>query len=372
MTDRPEHRGDRGDRENSDDAELRALLEDAVSDVEPTHALHDIQNRTKVTTMSSKRPWIYAAIGAVAATAATVVGVTVLSGDDTTTTAGPAASPSASATDGGTPSEEPSPDASPTDGAGADESPSPGSTTTVAVPVYFVADQPAGPRLFREFHRLPKDDVAAGQVADALRAAMEGAALDPDYRSDWPADATVTGVTVDGTAADDVVWIDLHGDVHDRPGGLTEDEAAMALEQLIYTTQAVLQQRQPVQFLIDGERTDTVLGQPTSEPLAEGAPMAVQGTVWVISPQDGDTVPSTFTVSGRGAFFEANVSWQLLRNGQVVQDGYTTAKEGMTLSPYSFEVTADPGDYVVRVYDADMSGGEGNGEAEDTKRITVK
>ena len=66
------------------------------------------------------------------------------------------------------------------------------------------------------------------------------------------------------------------------------------------------------------------------------------------------------------------MSWQLLQGGEVVQDGFTTAEEGMTLSPYSFEVTAEPGDYVLRVYDADMSGGEGNGEAEDTKQITVE
>ena len=44
----------------------------------------------------------------------------------------------------------------------------------------------------------------------------------------------------------------------------------------------------------------------------------------------------------------------------------------MTLSPYSFEVEADPGEYLLRVYDADMSGGEGPGEQEDTKRIVVR
>ena len=78
-----------------------------------------------------------------------------------------------------------------------------------------------------------------------------------------------------------------------------------------------------------------------------------------------------FTVNGRGAFFEANVNWELLQDGQVVDEGFTTAEEGMTLSPYSFEVTADPGDYVLRVFEKDMSDGEGSGSPEDTKRITV-
>ena len=98
------------------------------------------------------------------------------------------------------------------------------------------------------------------------------------------------------------------------------------------------------------------------EPLAQGDPMAVQASVWVISPQEGDTVGRTFTVEGRGAFFEANVSWQLLQDGAVVDEGFTTAKEGMTLSPYSFEVTAEPGDYVLHLLASDYSGEGGNGE----------
>lgn len=364
-----------------EERELRALLDDAVADVEPSPALQDIKNRTsvKVTPMSSKRPWILAAVGAVAATAATLVAVTVLTDDDTEPTSGPAASPSSSVSE--SPSDEPSDDPSdePTDDPSddpsdepTDEAPPAGETTVV--PVYYVAETPAGPRLFREFHRLDKESVSAAQVRVALAEAVTDSALDPDYGSDWPEGTTVQGVTIDGTGADDVVWIDLASDpaLHDRPAGMSEAQAEMAVEQLIFTAQAVLQQRQPVQLLIDGQRTDTVLGVPTSEPLAQGDPMSVQGTVWIISPQEGDTVGTTFTVEGRGAFFEANVSWQLLQGGEVVQDGFATAEAGMTLSPYSFEVTADPGDYVLRVYDADMSGGEGNGESEDTKAITVE
>ena len=49
----------------------------------------------------------------------------------------------------------------------------------------------------------------------------------------------------------------------------------------------------------------------------------------------------------------------------------SAAGRSLCAASRSFEVTAQPGDYVLRVYDADMSGGEGNGEAEDTKEITV-
>ena len=355
------------------DEDLRPLLEDAVSDVDPPPALHRIQSRTrsKVVPMNSKRPWIFAALGAVAATAATLVAVTVITDDDPVTTAGPAGSPSTSPSGSSTPeeSEDPEPTTSSTEAG--DEPPS---GQTMAAPVYYVGETPAGTRLFREFREVEDSSVTARDVSNALTEAVAGTPLDPDYRSDWPQGTSVVGVNVDGTGADDTVWIDLANDagLRDRPADLSSEEAEMAVQQLVHTAQAVLQQRHPIQVTIDGERTDTVLGVPVSEPITAGAPMDVQATVWVISPQEGDTVDQTFVVDGRGIFFEANVSWQLLQDGAVVDEGFTTAQDGMSLASYSFEVTAEPGDYTLRVYDADMSGGEGNGEAEDTKQITVK
>jgi Immunoglobulin-like domain of bacterial spore germination/Sporulation and spore germination len=298
--------------------------------------------------------------------AATVGVVAAVTGDD------PANRSATVASDGPSPTEQNADE--PTDAASDDptaEATGDAGEETTAVPVYFVGDQPAGPRLFREFHQLPVEDVEASQVADALRAAVEGAALDPDYGSPWPAGTTVSGVSIDGTGPDDIVWIDLSGDVAQAPPGMGPEEPGLALQQLIFTAQAVLQQRQPVGFLIDGEVASTVLGMTVDGPLQPSDPMEVQGSVWIIDPQNGAEVPTTFTVNGRGAFFEANVRWELLKDGDVVDEGFTTAEEGMTLSPYSFEVTAEPGDYVLRVFDEDMSGGEGFGSPEDTKEITV-
>jgi hypothetical protein len=354
-----------------DDDRLRALLEDAVADVDPEPALQHIQSRTrpgagtvpppdsprpKVTTMSSRRPWIYAAVGAVAATAATLVAVTALADDEPSKTAGPVASPT------GTPSE---PQASASSEPSVTASPSEAPTDAESVPVYYVADTSTGPRLFREFHQV----VTSSPAKSALVEAIQDSAADPDYRSPWAGlDVAVGQVEL----ANDTIVIDLGGEVHDRPAGMSADEAGAAVQQLVYTAQAVYQDRAPVLFLLDGKPTDSVLGVPTSEPLAEGDPMQVQGTVWITSPQDGDSVGSTIKVTGRGAFFEASVSWQLLQGGSVVKHGFATAEEGNTLSPYTFTVRNVPaGDYVLRVYDADMSGGEGNGEAEDTKQITV-
>ena len=358
-------------RPTGEDHLMRGLLEDAVSDVEPRPALQDIQNRTKVTPMNHQRPWLYAAVGAVAATAATLAAVTV-SSDDPREASSPA----------GGETTEPAPSPSPTEAAGeptatgepsATSEPSEPSTASppaaggevLAVPVYYVSDTSTGPRLFREFHRLRTDSPAKAAMAEAVTQS----ALDPDYHSPWAALGTgVNGVDRSG----EVITVDLAGNLHDRPAGLTPEQAGIAVEQLIHTAQAAFQERAPVQLLLDGDRTDTVLGVPTSEPLAQGDPMQVQGTVWVTSPQHGDQTGSTFAVEGRGAFFEANVSWQLLRGSTVVKDGFATAQECCTLSPYRFTVRNVPdGDYELRVYDADMSDGEGSGEAEDTKQITI-
>ena len=79
-----------------------------------------------------------------------------------------------------------------------------------------------------------------------------------------------------------------------------------------------------------------------------------------------------FEVTGQAATFEANVVWELKRGEEVVRQGFTTARECCALSPYSFEVTAPPGDYTLVVHDEDASGGEGSGPVKDTKRVTVR
>jgi hypothetical protein len=249
-------------------------------------------------------------------------------------------------------------------------SPSAPGATAGTVPVYYVGDTPTGPRLFREF----RDAEGSGEpVSVAVGMATSTDPLDPDYRVPWPSG---TQGAAEHDAEGELITVDVSSEsgtsLRDRPSGMSQAEAQMALEQLMYTAQAAVQARPPIRFLLDGEITDQLLGEPVSEPLAQGDPMEVQGTVWVISPQDGDTVSGELVVEGRGAFFEANVSWQVLRGDEVVREGYTTARECCTLAPYRFVVRDLPaGDYVLRVYDADMSDGEGPGEQQDTKRFTV-
>jgi hypothetical protein len=346
---------DRGDRWLGD------ALDDAVGDVEPRHDLDGVRARIEEDAMRTRTRNGWAAAGAGLAVAATVVAVALATGVGTADRddgAGPAASPSPAASAG---TEEPTP----TDEGSSVASPASGAP----VAVYYVGDTPTGPLLFREF-RAPEGD--GDDLAVSVGMATSVTPLDPDYRAPWPRGTEATAsYDEDG----ELMTVDVRNEgteLRGRPGGTSDAEARMALEQLMFTAQAAVQERVPVRFLLDGEVTDQLLGEPTSEPLAQGDPMQVQAPVWVITPQEGEEVSGTLTVEGRGAFFEANVSWQVLQGGSVVDDGFATAQECCTLSPFSFEVTdLPPGDYLLRVYDADMSGGEGLGEQEDTKRFTV-
>jgi len=346
---------------SSDDERMRQLLDDAVSDVEPRDSLDSIRARTKVKDMSVRRNWLFGAGAAVVATAATITAVAVMGGGPGTTGAqDPGFAGTESPTASSKPSTEPT---SSTDGGPGPE------PTTFTVPVYYVAETSRGPRLYREFHVV---ETAAGKPQAALIEAMTRSPVDPDYRTDWPAGTSANSVAKQG----DIITVDLDAlgaDLHGRPDGMTEQEASLAVQQLMYTAQAALQDatRSAVQFLINGERTDTVLGVPTSEPLAEGDPTEVLAQVWIIEPAEGAEVQSPFTVSGLANAFEANVQWELMQGDAVVDRGFTTARECCTMAPYSFKVSAPPGDYTLVVHDSDPSDGEGFAPWQDTKNITV-
>lgn len=336
---------------------LRDLLDDAVSEVEPRDGLDAITSRTKVSSMST-RPWLYGVAGAVVATAATIAAFAVLD-DDTTQVSNPepVASPSASATEPAT--EEPTTDASPTD-----EEPA-----LQTVPVYYVGETGRGPRLFREFHQVRDDrDAAVAAVGEAVGTEP----LDADFGSPWFGTATDAGsVTHEGGTI--TVDLETDQDLRTRPDGMSKAEASMAVEQVLYTVQGALQSRDPVQLLLNGQRSDQVLGVPAAEPLAQGDEMATLAQVWIIDPQDGDTVRGGAEVSGIGAFFEANVVWELRQDDRVVETGFTMAEQCCTMAPYSFELPDVPaGDYVLVVKDQDMSDGEGAPPFEDTKQITIR
>ena len=193
--------------------------------------------------------------------------------------------------------------------------PTPSETTappsSSVVPVYFAGDTPSGPRLYREFH--PNAD-GADPLMYAAATSVAGSAGRPGLRHP----VAVRRVRRRGD-------LRRRGHPHGRastvrpttcPSGMTQDEAQLALQQVVYSVQAAHGQgRVGVQFLLDGERSDQILGQPTSEPLANAPILKTLSLVSLSSPvrgRDGQRRHAS-TVEGVANSFEANVIVRLQR-----------------------------------------------------------
>lgn len=232
-----------------------------------------------------------------------------------------------------------------------------------AVPGYYVADTPAGPRLYREFHRVATIDPASAAVREVLRGPV-----DPDYRTPWPAGTALRSPV---SAAGGVITVDLGREAL-RPVSLDTATAELAVQQIVYTVQAALGSTDPVRLLVDGAPIPELFGAvPTAQPVHRADQYAVRSLVQIDDPAEGAGVGRTVTVSGEAAAFEANVPWQVLRDGAVVQRGFATAAQGQRFAAYAFTVTLAPGSYVVRVTEDDPSGGEGRPPFTDDKAFVV-
>ncbi len=333
------------------DLQIRDLLHDVADDVEPGDRLDAIR---AATSPGVRRPgrawWVGGGAGLVAASA---VAALVLStgGAPQSDGRGPAGQPTASAT---VPSGEPTDSGMRSD----------------VVGVYYVSDTSAGQRLFREFHpRVDRGDPAL----KALRAAVEGDALDGDYRSTWPRGSSVRGVErmMDG------IFVDLGNVSSTRPGGTDEEDAELAVEQLVRTAQAVYGLgKLPVHLLLDGAESDEVLGVATALPLT-GAPDAdVLAPVSLSEPSEGRVVKADqfVTIEGRAVSADGMVTVRVQRwQGTAVALGPAT----VTLSPddgpfesFSVDLASfklQPGDYDVI---ATIQNPDGTVDS-DTRRITV-
>lgn len=278
--------------------------------------------------------------------------------DDTSaedpTPAGSTSSPTADST----PSDEPAP-ADPS----ATGSPDEGGETTV--PVYFAGETPQGARLYREFRRVGGDPFTA--AAELL---TTGDALDPDYRSLWP-----EGTFASVEAQDDAIVATLADEAWTERGDLSANGARLAAQQLVYTLQGVAQERLPVR-VVDSSGTPAPLFGREGD-LTAAAPLEVLALVSVSGPEEGATVPDTFTAAGVASSFEATVPWEVRDSGgKVVLDGFATAEGWMDkLYPWASEVDVsglEPGTYTFVAMTDDPSGGEGFGPTEDSKTITVE
>lgn len=230
------------------------------------------------------------------------------------------------------------------------------------LPVYYVAETAAGPRLQREFHSVVSPDAPSAAVREML---AEPTGTDPDYRNPWPPG---TALRAPVTNSGDVTTVDLTGLGAGRPAIGT---AELAVQQLVFTVQGALQDTDPVRILIDGSQVDELWGVDTSAPVARGDAYALRSLVQIDVPAHGAEVGRTVEVSGEAAVFEATLLWEVRRGDTVVRSGSTNTAEGQRFAPYAFEIALEPGEYVLRVLEDDASGGEGRPVLVDDKTIEV-
>jgi hypothetical protein len=354
----------------NDDDQLRRLLSDAVSDVEPHDRLPQIRDSVrsdpKVVPMSRPRSWI--AVVGVAAAVAVIGGVAFAAGalqgnnadDQTPIGTGPTTNHTTAPVTPPTSSAPSTPSSSGTTGPAG----------TQAYAAYYVGDDPAGkPVLFREFH----SGAAASDTAGLAVADLGSVPLDPDYRTPWhPGD--ITGATM----RSDVIDVALgSSSVHDRPAGMSAADARAAIQQVIYTVQGAFQKRLPVQFTLNGNPIDQVFGEPTSEPLSQGSVLQVCSRMSISNPNEGEQVSGRLTVTGVNNSFEATVVVYLLRDGSdkhlLVTPGMASGYQAGKLFPWTVPLNLSkvpPGQYTLVAANDDPSG-QGHTET-DTRTIVVK
>ncbi len=242
-------------------------------------------------------------------------------------------------------------------------------TSTTTVPVYVVGDTPQGQRLFREFRSVEASDplVAAGDLLTG------GSTLDPDYDSLLPTGSFADvrqGADGFEVVLDDPSWTR-------RPAGMTAAQAALAVQQVVYTLQGVAQERQPLRaFAEDGGEATTLLGVPTAQGVTAAPQLRTLGLVNVTMPEEATVVGDSFTATGVASSFEGTVPWEVRSGGEVVLDGFATADGYLDrLYPWSAEVDVSglaPGTYTFVAMTSDPSDGEGSGPTEDSKTIRVE
>jgi len=281
-----------------------------------------------------------------------------------------ASSPTSSATSSGAPSSVPTQTAQPPTSPATTAVPPP-ATTTATVPVYYLGPVVAGSdqlRLFREFvsTSVPSPSVVGGKGLSALRLAMGPAPAGSSYQTAW------SGVTAESVAL-------TSGVITVRLSSGTTSPASLATEQLVWTVQAALGTALPVRFELADGGTEVSPGHPVTRSFTRPTdPMAVLdqvAPVWVDEPARGSVVRAgaRLAVTGVASTFEATVEWELLRAGQRVDHGFTTASAGAPdRGTYRFttKTSLTPGAYVVRVFAS--SAKDGSPVAEQLVPVTAR
>jgi Immunoglobulin-like domain of bacterial spore germination/Sporulation and spore germination len=216
-----------------------------------------------------------------------------------------------------------------------------------ALPIYYVAQTAAGPRLQREFHRLPAADPGSAAVREML---AHPTGIDPDYHNPWPQG---TSLRAPVTSTADAIAVDL----------TAASPSDLATQQLVFTVQGALGSTAPVHLLRNGVAT--------GPPIPRGDPYALRSLVQIDAPADGTSTPSPVTVTGEAAVFEATLHWAVVSGTTTIRTGVASTAEGQVFAPFRFTLDLPPGRYTVQISEDDPSDGAGRPVLTDNRTITV-
>ncbi|MGI8537983.1 MAG: GerMN domain-containing protein [Mycobacteriales bacterium] len=222
------------------------------------------------------------------------------------------------------------------------------------VTLYYVADVGTGLRLYRETHLRP---ATTAVVRDAVTAMFDQAPFDDDYVTPWDPATRVLDVKIAG----DVATVDLNSAAATTRGG--SEAAEMAVAQLVWTVHAAAPDVRAVRILIEGKAPADFWGSlALVEPVERAPAQDVLAPVWLdLAPQrDGDpvTVSRGDSFGGEASVFEAAVSWEWVRDGEVVDKGFSTADQGAPgRGVWSATVDVPPGNYVLRAFSSSAEDG---------------
>lgn len=307
----------------NDDRDIKDALHRAAGEVQPRGTTEDVLARVSVRRGGG---WAPAVLGA-AAVLALVVGVATWAGSR-------------------------------------DTDPPPAQPTTREVTVFYSGGQASNFRLHREVHEV----AGKGGLLQLALDELYEVPRDPDYLHLMPKDTTARIEVVGGVAR-----VDLWGAGLEPIRNAIPEVHRFALQAIVETVNANSPKPLRVMFLKNGAVHGEILDQKTDQPWTAGDPDEVMAPVQ-LDVTEGAVLNPGDTVSGRAAAFEATVVWSITdAKGEQVEDGFTTAQECCTLSPYSFEVPdLPPGDYTLTVAETDPSGGEGRPPASDSKSFTIE
>jgi hypothetical protein len=326
------------------EAALREALHERGEQISPTPALPGILHRA-ARTRAPRRRWLPMGVAALASAGLVTAGVLVFGPSQ-----GPDRPPVAS-----------EPTSEPVDEPGQEPvTVEPGTVVPMAIP--YVSDFQGGTLVSGEFEVQSNGDVGV----DAVRTLMDAGERERFWNwwsmVNWdPSDPRVEVNSV--LVGEDVITVDFSGQVvTDCPdtASCIAPDAEMAMQQLVYTLHSALRTDLPVLVTVDGEAADQAFGKPLDNPVTPDP--SVAPAIRIESPEQQATVGSPVVVTGESTSFEGTLQWAAMRDGEVVDEGFTMGGSMGEFAPFELRVKLEPGSYTIAVWE-DNAAGESEGLA---------